>query len=199
MNLCGHNINDLELACISHQHQDHNRAVNMLRKHQPQCTIIHGTPHERPGWSVHPVKVKHDDDVPSYGYVVSDHIDNVKLVYLTDLHCVYADDGFAHCLDADVIVLEFNHDLERLADAPYPADRIERVYETHMNNEAAGELLSLLADCNDNLKWVVPWHLSEQTNQRELVLLEISPRLSGDLGVEMSEVTGWHGKMITVM
>lgn len=71
---------------------------------------------------------------------------------------------------ADVAVLEFNHDLERLMDGPYPWSLKQRVRgpHGHLSNAQAAELLRLGA--SDRLEHVLLAHLSEDNNTPELAL-----------------------------
>ncbi len=74
---------------------------------------------------------------------------------------------------ADLVVLEANHDRERLRAAPYSWPVKQRIYgpRGHLDNVAAAELLARLgADGRQRTAWLA--HLSEQAN---------SPRIAVDV------------------
>jgi phosphoribosyl 1,2-cyclic phosphodiesterase len=64
----------------------------------------------------------------------------------------------------DVVVLEFNHDVEMLLDGSYPWSLKQRVKgpHGHLSNEQAAEMLRAAA--SDRLRHVVLAHLSEENN-----------------------------------
>jgi phosphoribosyl 1,2-cyclic phosphodiesterase len=82
------------------------------------------------------------------------------------------DDGVVEGLRAaDLIVLESNHDRERLRVAPYAWPIKQRIYSPlgHLDNVQAGELLARLgADGRRRTAWLA--HLSERANSPRIAL-----------------------------
>ncbi len=102
----------------------------------------------------------HDTNDP-VGYVVSDGKHSIG--YCTDTGKV-THLMAARLLNCDVLILEFNHDLEMLKNGPYPLALQQRVRSSHghlANNDAADFLKQLL---NVRLQYVVLAHLSETNN-----------------------------------
>lgn len=66
--------------------------------------------------------------------------------------------------DCDVLVLEFNHDLEQLMEGPYPWHLKQRIRSNHghLSNEQAAKLLT--SGLGKKLKHVTLAHLSEENN-----------------------------------
>jgi phosphoribosyl 1,2-cyclic phosphodiesterase len=72
---------------------------------------------------------------------------------------------------ADLVVIEANHDRERLRSAPYHWQVKQRIFSPlgHLDNIAAGELLARIADDGrQRSAWLA--HLSEQANSPEIAL-----------------------------
>ena len=100
-----------------------------------------------------------------------------KCTYLTDVGFV-TDEVRQNIADADVVVLEANHDVKMLEAGPYPYYLKRRILGDygHLSNENAGRLLSSIL--HDNLKHIFLGHLSKENNYEELayetVRLEIT-------------------------
>lgn len=74
-------------------------------------------------------------------------------------------------IDADLIVLEANHDRERLRAAPYTSNVKQRIYSSlgHLDNVEAGKLLAHIgSDGRRRTVWLA--HLSEQSNSPKLAV-----------------------------
>jgi len=74
----------------------------------------------------------------------------------------------------DALLLECNHDRDRLAASSYPASLKARIGGRfgHLDNETAAQIL---ASClHDGLKWLVAAHLSESNNSPELARAALS-------------------------
>lgn len=77
----------------------------------------------------------------------------------------------AGLMDADIVIIEANHDRERLRNAPYQWPVKQRIFSPygHLDNIAAAELLAHLAvDGRTRTAWLA--HLSEQANSPELAV-----------------------------
>ena len=76
---------------------------------------------------------------------------------------------------ADLVVVEANHDRERLRLAPYHWQVKQRIFSPlgHLDNMAAGELLAAVAqDGRARSAWLA--HLSEQANSPDLAIRAVS-------------------------
>ncbi|HET7095277.1 MAG TPA: MBL fold metallo-hydrolase, partial [Thermomicrobiales bacterium] len=147
----------LDAVLVSHEHIDHVRALPAAARSRVRivatagtahaCGIIAGASIARPGtterigaFAVTPVAVSHDAAEPC-GY----HIDHPagRVLIVTDLGV--GDPALHEPLrDADLIVLEANHDEAMLRAGPYPARLKRRVLSSvgHLSNRACGELLA---------------------------------------------------------
>ncbi len=72
---------------------------------------------------------------------------------------------------ADLLILESNHDVEMLRDGPYPWAVKQRVLSRvgHLSNDAAGEFLA--NEFDGHARWIILAHLSESNNLPELARL----------------------------
>ena len=75
-----------------------------------------------------------------------------------------------HMQDLDVLVLEYNHDLQQLMDGPYPWHLKQRIKGNHghLSNRQANQLLR--DSIGDKLQHLVLAHLSEHNNTPEKAL-----------------------------
>ena len=103
----------------------------------------------------------------------------VKLGILTDLGHVTAH-VLTHLSQCDALLLEFNHDIELLAQSNYPAFLKKRVggLYGHLSNASAIEMLVQLK--HPGLKHVMAAHLSAQNNRPKLVQDLLAEALSCD-------------------
>lgn len=94
--------------------------------------------------------------------------DSCSIGVLTDLGSItpHVSRGFSDC---ELLLLEFNHDLNQLRQGPYPASLKRRVAGDygHLNNQQAMTLLEQLSERPP--KVVVAGHISEQNNSVEQV------------------------------
>lgn len=90
------------------------------------------------------------------------------------------DEGVVEGLrDADLIVLEANHDRERLRFAPYAWPVKQRIYSPlgHLDNIAAGQILARLGN-TERKRTVWLAHLSEQANSPQIATQAVNTVLS---------------------
>jgi hypothetical protein len=118
---------------------------------------------------VNPFTIPHDAADPC-GFVFHARREALRMAIVTDLGYVPPNVKLA-LKDVDVLLLEFNHDLEMLKDGPYPWSVKQRVLSRvgHLSNAAAAEFL--LRDYDGGAHTVVLGHLSEQNNLPELARL----------------------------
>jgi phosphoribosyl 1,2-cyclic phosphodiesterase len=181
---------DLTAILLTHEHGDHalsagplarrygipliaNRptadALGLLRDGVPFQVLPTGAMREIAGIAVRSFRVPHDAAEP-VGYTIG--AGGWCVGVAIDLGSW--DEGVLGGLaQADLVVLEANHDRERLRMAPYAWPIKQRIYSPlgHLDNMEAGALLALLgADGRRRTAWLA--HLSEQAN---------SPRIAVDV------------------
>jgi phosphoribosyl 1,2-cyclic phosphodiesterase len=129
------------------------------------------------GWQCQPLVVQHDSR-PTFGFRFERPSDlfaaGSVLVYLSDLGTW--DDALAAAIaEADVLALEFNHDVSMQRNSGRPALLIDRVLgeEGHLSNEQAAALLqqTIAGSSPGRLKHVVQLHLSRDCNRPALAAL----------------------------
>ncbi|MDR5904715.1 MBL fold metallo-hydrolase [Franzmannia qiaohouensis] len=186
----------LDAILVSHEHGDHVRGVGALaRRYRLPVYLTPGTmrsgrlgtlPHHHwvtpqqrfviNGLEIDPVTVPHDACEPVQFRF---HAHGRSLGVLTDLGhpTAHVAEAFHGC---DALVLECNHDVQMLAEGPYPASLKRRVGGDwgHLANVQAAALLPRLG--LDRLQRIVCSHLSEHNNCPERVLDTLTPLLDGD-------------------
>lgn len=178
----------LDAVLITHEHTDHVSAAGTLtRKFNLPVYMTRGTLENLPssvgrcpsvtvfatGKSfeigdllIHPFATSHDAG-ESAGFIIENN--GQRLGICTDL-------GIATNLvkvrlkGCNGLVLEANHDVDRLLDGPYPWFLKQRIRSPHghLSNEEACNLLEAVH--NEGLRSVVLAHLSETNNHPDLVL-----------------------------
>ena len=181
---------DLTAILLTHEHGDHalsagplarrygipliaNRptadALGLLRDGVPFQVLPTGVAREIVGITVRSFRVPHDAAEP-VGYAISAGGWCVGVAIDLGSWDESVLDGLAQ---ADLVVLEANHDRERLRMAPYAWPIKQRIYSPfgHLDNVEAGALLARLgADGRKRTAWLA--HLSEHAN---------SPRIAVDI------------------
>ncbi|HZJ86831.1 MAG TPA: MBL fold metallo-hydrolase, partial [Erysipelothrix sp.] len=119
------------------------------------------------------------DTIDSVGYIIEDT--DHKLVYITDTGYIRNED-LNLLLDADIIVLESNHDPKMLMDSKRPYYIKQRILSDtgHLSNDKAGTILAQIV--SDNTQEVVLAHLSDEANTEELAFDTVSRYLNGFKG-----------------
>ncbi|MFO7603450.1 MAG: MBL fold metallo-hydrolase [Gammaproteobacteria bacterium] len=187
---------DLHAILVTHEHADHIRGVGALaRKYRLPVWASSGTLEfaglgalpERQVLNVHtavslqdlgiePFPVPHDAREPCQ-FVFSDG--RVRVGLLTDTgsltrHIIGQLDGCA------ALMLECNHDVEMLADGPYPPALKRRVGGDygHLSNHQAAEVLAKMdTGC---LQRVIAMHISEKNNDPGLAASALCTALACD-------------------
>jgi phosphoribosyl 1,2-cyclic phosphodiesterase len=190
---------DLDAILITHEHSDHVAAAGTLSRrfdlpvYMTRGTLDNLSPKlglrgvtvfetgkrfEIGDLKILPFAISHDAGEPA-GFVIENN--GMRLGICTDL-------GVATSLvkvrltGCNGLVLEANHDVEKLLGGPYPWDLKQRIKSPHghLSNEEACDLLETLH--HENLQSVVFAHISETNNHPDLVLescrrrLQSSPR-----------------------
>ncbi|MCD8175844.1 MAG: MBL fold metallo-hydrolase [Phascolarctobacterium sp.] len=122
--------------------------------------------------SVKSFPVLHDAADPR-GYIFS--LGARKCAYVTDTG--FVSDAVRHAAeDAEILIIEANHDLEMLKNGIYPEDLKHRISGNrgHLSNAAAGWLLSQLKSLP---KSVILAHLSQENNRPDLAFETVNSML----------------------
>ncbi|AGB42442.1 metal-dependent hydrolase, beta-lactamase superfamily I [Halobacteroides halobius DSM 5150] len=197
-------IHDLDAILLTHEHGDHLTGAGVIAR---KCKIpIYATDgtwqvgEEKLGkltssqklivkqgfnignLKINPFSISHDAKEP-VGYTVSS--DGKKLAIATDMGVV-TKEVRAEINDADLVVLESNHDLEMLKIGPYPWSLKKRVMgpQGHLSNDDAADLIVELA--NKKASRILLAHLSQDNNIPELAFLTIKNMLVDD-GLEIGQ------------
>jgi phosphoribosyl 1,2-cyclic phosphodiesterase len=82
--------------------------------------------------------------------------------------------------EADLLILDTNHDLLRLWNGPYPASLKRRIASPrgHLSNEQAGRCISTAAE-RGRTRWAWLAHLSETNNTQKAAVATVNRHLAG--------------------
>jgi len=190
LSMCNKRFETINHVFISHQHGDHVQALSTFGKkgvHLPniyqeidgsifpgETMLIESDEQQQDQVFVTAFRLDHDD--PCLGYTVTDGYNN-KLVYVADTGSIPCE-ALRYMMDAGVLIVEANHDVEMLNQGPYPPDLQERVFKTHLENFQARELIELLN--GPRLRHVALFHLSQKNNNRALAKHEVMAGLETD-------------------
>jgi len=168
------NIKDVQDIFISHNHIDHIQALKQIQKHKPTCNIYQNNfPKEIRDIQITPFLLSHDS--PCYGFDLT--YKDFKLTYIPDTGCISEDAAKAlfnlKGIENHVIIIECNYDLKMLTEGRYESGLKERIFsnEGHMDNIESARILKEV--WNDKLRLVLPFHLSTENNNPDLVEYEI--------------------------
>lgn len=177
---------DLTAILLTHEHGDHTHCAGPLaRRHKVPivanrptidalgaaldgvelCEIATGSGITLAGCSVQSFAVPHDAAAP-VGYTL--RAEGWCIGIAIDLGC-WNDEVAEGLRPADLLVIEANHDREKLRAAPYTWPVKQRIFSPtgHLDNVDAGNLLARVAqDGRKRTAWLA--HLSEQANSPTL-------------------------------
>jgi len=143
------------------------------------------------GVEIHPIAVPHDAREPvQFVFQQSE----TKVGVLTDLGTVTSHVVSSY-LDCQALLVEANHDVDMLANGPYPYSLKQRVSGPwgHLNNSQAAELLQRI-NINGCLKHLVIGHISQKNNSSELaaaVIHEQTKNVDQVFYAEQDKPLGW--------
>ncbi len=187
----GLSLSQVHHLLITHDHADHIKCVGSLshelhlpvyateavhhgidrnycvtRKVDPidRHLLVPGTVIELGDFMVTPFSVPHDSS-DNVGFMVE--AQGVAFCIITDAGCI-TDDMARYIQRADYLVIEANHEVEKLMAGPYPWHLKERITSStgHLSNKDCGEAIA--TNMSERLKHVWLCHLSEENNHPEL-------------------------------
>ncbi|MEG0829371.1 MAG: MBL fold metallo-hydrolase [Anaerovoracaceae bacterium] len=120
---------------------------------------------------VRPFPIPHDAAEP-VGF--SFYVENKQISIVTDVGYV-SDEIFEEIMDADLLVLEANHEVEVLQMGNYPYSLKRRILgdNGHLSNVTAGDCICRLTEARDKVRRVLLGHLSNQNNAPDLAAMTI--------------------------
>lgn len=193
---------------ITHEHVDHVKSVRVLSKklcetriyandktwknmdcqvaEEKMASFVTDQPFEIGDIRIKPFRISHDAVEPvGFTFTCQDK----QLSIVTDTGYV-TEEIYEHVKDADLLVLESNHDESMLKMGRYPWNVKQRILgeEGHLSNEAAGECLCrILNEGEAKKRQVLLAHLSSENNFPQLAyhtvknVLEASEHYLGDM------------------
>lgn len=187
---------DIDAVVVTHEHTDHWRGVaRFSRRWQVPVWLTPGTqaatradacdmielysPHEAfaiGDFELTPCPVPHDAREPAQ-FIIGNG--DLRLGVLTDLG--YVTPHVRHMIDrCDALVLEANHDVDMLANGPYPPQLKRRVSGRlgHLSNTQAAAFLRTLD--YSRLQHLVAAHVSEKNNHPDLVRSALAAAVNSD-------------------
>ena len=179
-------LSEIEGCLISHEHQDHCKAVRDIIKVGIDCYMSQGTAEELKldghrvhiiqakkqfqlgTWTILPFEVQHDAVEP-LGFLLASR-NGGKLVYATDTYYIrYKFSGLTH------IMVECNYSLdilnENISKGLVPAVQKKRILQSHFNLENVKEFLK--ANDLSQVREIWLLHLSDRNSDAERFKREI--------------------------
>ena len=204
---------------ITHEHEDHIKSIRVLGRKLPEMSAYAnratweqieavkdpGLKDERVelfstgddiedadlgGIRVKAFHISHDAAEP-VGYSFTHEGKKVSIV--TDTGCI-TEDIFAEIADADLLVLEANHEPDMVRYCRYPYVVKQRIISDlgHLSNECAGRCICRLAKESPKKRQILLGHLSHENNMPEMARLTIGNMLEeeeiytgGDLKIDV--------------
>jgi phosphoribosyl 1,2-cyclic phosphodiesterase len=187
LNEIGETCENLDGIFVTHEHGDHTKGVGILSRKYNIPIFANSSTWEAMAKSLGNIKDENikiinnasvcinDMDILSYdiphdaaapcGYALFHN--NKKVCIATDLGH-FSENIKNQLKDADVILLESNHDIEMLKFGPYPYPLKRRILSDvgHLSNEACGKAIVELT--NHKQKTIILGHLSRTNNFPEL-------------------------------
>ncbi|MGI6177185.1 MAG: MBL fold metallo-hydrolase [Eubacterium sp.] len=208
----GLSYDDVSAILLTHEHSDHVKCVRTVAK-RAENAVIYGSPgtlhavsdyipsgRERAficengkfdiaDVTVDPFRLSHDAQEPT-GFTLTSH--GKSAAFLMDTGFV-SDEEFSKIVDADLLVLEANHERNLLLAGPYPYMLKRRILgdHGHLSNEDAAEcLIKVIRErTNPEPPKVALAHLSAHNNSPEIAYLSIRNRLYDENMIENRDYT----------
>lgn len=209
----GENPADIDGIFVTHEHIDHTKGVGVLsRKYDipiytnaptwdsmsktigkikdKNIKVLQSNYISIKDMDITSYKISHDAAAPS-GYSLS--CEDKKACIATDLG-FFSTEIRKTLEDADVVLLESNHDVQMLKFGPYPYNLKKRILSNigHLSNDDCGKAIVNIA--NGKFKKIILGHLSKTNNYPELayqtvlnILNEAKIDLNKDLTVSVAK------------
>ena len=186
------NPNDIDGIFITHEHSDHIKGAGIISRRYDIPIYANENTWEAMGTKIGNVKennirivdnnsvdikdmhianynISHDAAAP-IGYAL--YSGNKKACIATDLG-YFSEEVKNIIKDANVILLESNHDVEMVKFGPYPYPLKRRILSDvgHLSNEACGK--AIVEIMNDKQKHIILGHLSRTNNHPDLAYLTV--------------------------
>lgn len=182
---------------VTHEHIDHVKSLPIVTKKLPnikayanentwaaidrpvadekRATFHTGSDFYIEDFLIRPFAIPHDAAEP-VGYSIYAGDKQVSIV--TDIGHM-TDEIFEEIIDADLLVLEANHEEEILLMGSYPYHLKRRILgeKGHLSNVCAGECLCRLIEENPKKRRVLLGHLSRENNDPSVALLAVKNTL----------------------
>ena len=205
--------NDIDGIFVTHEHIDHSKGVGVLSRRYDIPIYANKLTWDAMSKIIGNIK-EHNINILDKEYLT---IGDMDITRYEIPHDAAAPNGYAFCCkgkkiciatdlgyfsdsvkkivyDADVLLLESNHDVEMLKFGPYPYSLKCRILSDvgHLSNDACGQAIAQIAG-NKNMQ-VILGHLSKTNNFPDLayqtvinVLTENKIRLNKDITVTMAK------------
>ena len=191
---CGKRLQDVDAVLLSHEHVDHNRETGRLQAAGAIIISTRGTASSSSVTDDNSLRVTQDRSVHFQGLditgipVAHDAVEPCGFLIRTGSAtiCVFTDLGSVSggvseaVAEANLVVLEANHDEQMLRRGPYPMHLQRRILADtgHLSNTTSADLLAA-ALRNARLSptiWLA--HLSETNNSPRLAVKTVTKRLA---------------------
>ena len=199
---------------ITHEHIDHVKSIPVLTKRIPDLLVYANeltwehierpVPEEKKrffrtgedfkvgGLTICSFPVPHDAAEP-VGFSV--YGDGRQISVCTDVGYI-TEEIYEEIIDADLLLLEANHEREMLLMGRYPYPLKQRILgdEGHLSNVSAGEALGRIATEKEKKRQVLLGHLSHENNDPHVAMLAVKNTLQeqdifvgGDLRIQVAK------------
>lgn len=188
----GIELKKIDAVIISHEHNDHVKALEMIYKHYKPIVYINKKSfnaynknknkkintedirylnkeerYDIDDLSIVPIELSHDT-ANCFGFIIKELnvAGNQSMAIVTDTG--YIDPKYYTLLSlVKVLIFESNHDVEMLIDSNRPWDLIQRILSQkgHLSNDESSKLLKQIV--SKNTKCVILAHLSRECNMTE--------------------------------
>ncbi len=191
----GLSLDAIDIVFVTHEHGDHVRALPQLQRTGATIVTSKGTANalglsdrdymlaakwkERviAGIELLPLPVSHDSSEP-LGVLI--RAAGLCVCVMTDLGRVDPE-LLAPMAEADIIVIEANHDVDMLRNGPYPASLKRRVLSSkgHLSNADSGVALRRMIAHSGSRPDIWLAHLSETNNRSSTAVTTVQQHLPG--------------------
>jgi phosphoribosyl 1,2-cyclic phosphodiesterase len=190
----GKRLQDVDAVLLSHEHVDHNREIGRLQR--AGATIVstqgtaassnldrelclsleHGRSVNLRDLDITGIPVAHDAAEPC-GFLI--RTSGATICVFTDLGSVSGAIGEA-IAEANLVVLEANHDEQMLRRGPYPVHLQRRILADtgHLSNATSADLLANALQTSRLAPTIWLAHLSESNNKPRLAVTTVMKRLA---------------------